>query len=265
MSHLLRAHAPISDAGWEEIDAEAHQRLTPALAARRLVDFEGPRGWEHSATNLGRVEDADSRIDGIVAQRRRVLALVELRAGFRVTRAELRDADRGAADVDFEDLDRAAHRIAEAENVAVFHGLEAAGIEGIVAASPHDAMEVPQHASAYAGVVARAVDVLKRAGLAGPYGMALSREEWTRVVESAEHGGYPLFEHLRLILGGPLVWSPGLEGAVVLSLRGGDFFLETGQDLAVGYDSHDAEAVELYIEESLSFRVATPEAAVAIG
>ncbi len=47
-------------------------------------------------------------------------------------------------------------------------------------------------------------------------------------------------------------------------MRGGDFLFESGQDLSVGYDAHDAEAVQLYIEESFSFRVATPEAAVAI-
>jgi uncharacterized linocin/CFP29 family protein len=32
----------------------------------------------------------------------------------------------------------------------------------------------------------------------------------------------------------------------------------------VGYESHDADRVSLYIEESYSFRVLTPEAAVAI-
>jgi uncharacterized linocin/CFP29 family protein len=58
------------------------------------------------------------------------------------------------------------------------------------------------------------------------------------------------------------VWAPGVKGAVVLSLRGGDFVLEAGQDLSLGYDSHDGESVRLYIEESFSFHVATPEAAV---
>ena len=42
MNHLLRSHAPISDAGWELLDAEARERLTPALAARKLIDFRGP-------------------------------------------------------------------------------------------------------------------------------------------------------------------------------------------------------------------------------
>jgi uncharacterized linocin/CFP29 family protein len=263
VNHLLRSHAPISDAGWTLVDEEARQRLAPGLAARRLVDFDGPHGWTYSATNLGRLEAADSSVEGVHARRRRVLPLVELRAPFTIARDELRDGDRGAEDVDLDDLDRAARQMAEAENALVFHGTED-GIEGIIPASPHPPMRLGEDPSSYTGVVARAVDVLKRNGLEGPYGLALSREQWTHVVETAEHGGYPLFEHLALILGGPIVWAPGVRGAVVLSLRGGDFLLEVGQDLAIGYESHDGDVVELYLEESLSFRSVTPEAAVAI-
>jgi uncharacterized linocin/CFP29 family protein len=50
----------------------------------------------------------------------------------------------------------------------------------------------------------------------------------------------------------------------VLSVRGGDFLFESGEDLSIGYESHDADAVNFYLEESVSFRVATPEAAVAL-
>src|SRR5437588_10732719 len=65
MNHLLRSHAPISDAGWDLLDREARERLTPALAVRKLVDFSGPHGWEHSATNLGRTTDlASPPVDG---------------------------------------------------------------------------------------------------------------------------------------------------------------------------------------------------------
>ena len=49
-----------------------------------------------------------------------------------------------------------------------------------------------------------------------------------------------------------------------MSLRGGDFLFESGQDLSIGYNAHDADSVHLYLEESFSFRVATPEAAVAL-
>ena len=60
------------------------------------------------------------------------------------------------------------------------------------------------------------------------------------------------------------MWAPGVTGAVVLSLRGGDFCFESGQDISIGYESHDADVVRLYLEESFSFHVATPEAAVAL-
>jgi uncharacterized linocin/CFP29 family protein len=262
MNHLLRHLAPISDAGWELLDGEARERLRPPLAARRLVDFAGPHGWRHSATNLGRVEAVDSpAANGVAAAQRRILPLVELRAEFSVSRAELADNDRGALDADLEQLDEAAQRIAIAENVAVFHGWAKAGIAGIAEASPVKAQALGASAEDYPRSVARAVEALREVGVEGPYGLALGPDEYTRVIETAEHGGYPLFDHLEKILGGPIVWAPGVKGAIVLSLRGGDFLFESGQDLAIGYGHHDADAVHLYLEESFSFRVATPEAA----
>jgi uncharacterized linocin/CFP29 family protein len=264
MSHLLRSHAPISEAGWALLDSEARERLEPALAARRLVDFSGPHGWEHSATNLGHVEELEgARCEGVAALRRRVLPLVELRAPFAISRAQLRDADRGAADIDLAALDLAAHRVAVAENVAVMRGWDGA-FTGIAQASPHEPLALPERPDAYPRPVARAIETLLSSGIAGPYGLALGREQYRLAVETAEHGGYPLLDHLREIAGGPIVWAPGVEGAVVVSMRGGDFLLECGQDLSIGYDSHDAEEVRLYLEESFSFRVATPEAALAL-
>ena len=56
--------------------------------------------------------------------------MVELRVPFSLPRGELRDADRGARDADLGPLDEAARRIATAENRAVFHGWEPAGITG---------------------------------------------------------------------------------------------------------------------------------------
>jgi uncharacterized linocin/CFP29 family protein len=265
VNHLLRSIAPISDAGWELLDQEATQRLAPALAARKLVDFSGPRGWDHSGTNLGRVgELSDGPVDGVGAHQRRVLPLVELRAGFSVSRAELRDADRGAADSNLESLVEAAQRMARAENSVVCHGFDAAGIAGITQAASHTPIELSDDFDAYPRHVAKAVEVLLEAGIDGPYGLALGPGCYTGVIESTEHGGYLVFDHLGKILDGPIVRAPGVNGALVLSLRGGDFLFESGQDLSIGYDSHDAETVHLYLEESFSFRVVTEEAAIAL-
>jgi uncharacterized linocin/CFP29 family protein len=261
MNHLLRGHAPLTDSNWKLLDEEAVERLEGPLAARRLVDFIGPQGWEHSAANLGRTEAIDGNEEGVSALRRRVLPLVEVRVDFTVSRQEMRDDDRGALDVDLESLDNAAHQIAIAENSAVFNGWATAGIGGVVEASPFEPEPLGPQADGYPRSVARAVEALREAGVEGPYGLALGPDEYIKVIETAEHGGYPLFDHLAKILGGPIVWAPGLSGAVAMSLRGGDFLLESGQDLSIGYDHHDADEVHLYLEESFSFIVATPEAA----
>jgi uncharacterized linocin/CFP29 family protein len=262
MNHLLRGHAPLTDSNWKLLDDEARDRLAGPLAARRLVDFVGPQGWEHSSTNLGRVEPVEVGEEGVKALQRRVLPLVEVRVDFTVSRSEMRDDDRGAVDVDLESLDLAAHQIAIAENSAVFNGWAKAGIQGVVESSPFEPEPLGASADSYTRSVARAIEGLREAGVEGPYGLALGPDEYIKVIETAEHGGYPLFDHLRKILdGGQIVWAPGLSGAVAMSLRGGDFLFESGQDLSVGYDHHDAEHVHLYLEETFSFIVATPEAA----
>lgn len=266
MNHLLRSHAPITEAGWSAIDEEARERLLPALAARRLVDFSGPAGWQHSATSLGRVRNLKGEpVKGIEARQRRVLELVELRAPFAMSRDELRDLDRGASDIDFDALDAAASRIAVAENLIVLQGLASAGMAGLVERSSHAPIALGKGAfERYPTHVARALEMLLSAGIGGPYALALGPDAYTGVLGTVEPGGYPLMDHLRQLLDGPLVWTPGLGGGVLLSRRGGDFLLDCGEDLSVGYLSHDDREVQLYLEESLSFRVVTPEAAVAL-
>ncbi|MGH8980785.1 MAG: family 1 encapsulin nanocompartment shell protein [Acidimicrobiales bacterium] len=264
MNHLLRSHAPVTDEAWQQLDDEARERLSPALAARKLVDFTGPLGWRHSATDLGRTTEISGPEGELRARQRKVLPFVELRAPFTVALDELRDAGRGALDVDLDELDDAARRVARAENVAVFHGWGAAGIAGISEASPLDPVGLGTSFAEYPSRVATAVEGLLERGVSGPYGLALGPEGYTGVVETTEHGGLVVFDHLRQILGGPIVWAPGVRGAVLVSLRGGDFAFECGQDISIGYDHHDAESAHLYLEESFSFRVVTPDAGVGL-
>ena len=264
MNHLLREFAPISDTAWAALDREAKDRLVPALAARRLVDFHGPSGWEHSAVNLGRVTDIDEPFFGLQALQRKVQPLVEVRASFALSRTELADFDRGATDIDVATLDDACMRVATAENLAVFHGWPTAGITGLVAGT-FPALPLSAEFTGYPGDVARAVETLRQAGITGPYGLALGPDAYTGAVVQSEGGGVIVFDHLRKILDGPVVSAPGLSGAVVVSLRGGDFTFHSGEDLAIGYHHHDADTVHLYLEESFTFVISTGEAAVALG
>jgi uncharacterized linocin/CFP29 family protein len=264
MNHLLRELAPVSDAAWAEIEDEVKPRITAYLAARKLVDFAGPHGWSHSATNLGRTVAVDGTSAGVEARQRQVLPLVELRAPFDVSRRELDDVERGASDTDFSALDDAARRLAVAEYTTVFHGNDGARITGLVEASGHAPIALGDDFERYPTLVAGAVSVLRESGIDGPYGLAIAPEGFTGIVETTEHGGALLLDHLNQILGGPVVWAPGIDGAAVVSLRGGDFVIDVGEDISIGYLAHTVDSVTLYLEESFSFRVLEPDAAVAL-
>ncbi|QJU52646.1 family 1 encapsulin nanocompartment shell protein [Herbiconiux sp. KACC 21604] len=265
MNHLFRELAPITPDTWAMLDDEARTRLAPMLGARKLVDFDGPHGWQHSSTSVGRVGPVvDAPAEGVIARSRVVLPLAELRAEFTLARSELDAAARGAIDVDLSALDEAAARLATAENSAVFNGWDAVGFAGITPSIPTATLVRDDDPSRFAQQVAAAAAQLKRSGIGGPYGIALDSDAWVNVEGGSDTGGTPLVEHLRRILDGPVEWVPGISGAVVVSRRGGDFVFESGQDVSLGYSHHTADSVTLYLEESFSFRIATPEAAVAL-
>ena len=71
-----------------------------------------------------------------------------------------------------------------------------------------------------------------------------------------------ILAHVQRLVDGPIVWAPAVDGAIVMSLRGGDFELVVGQDFSIGYLAHTEETVDLYIQESFTFRVLADEAAV---
>ncbi len=265
MNHLFRELAPITDSAWEQIEEEATRSLRHFLAARKLLDVSGPFGWEYSAVDLDRITQlSDPPTPGTEAAARKVLPLIEVRTPFTLKLSDLAAADRGATNIDLDPVVNAARLAATAEDGAIFHGYPAAKIEGLTSASVHDAVDISDDYDDYPSHVAKAVAVLRAAGVDGPYSIALGPRCYTGVVESTEHGGYPVFEHIKLILGGKIIWAPAVDGAVVISERGGDSEVVIGQDFSIGYRSVDGDDVNLYLEESFAFRVNSPEAAIAL-
>ncbi len=262
MDHLYRELAPITAAAWAEIEKDAKRTLKTICAARKLVDFVGPLGWETSAVSKGRVTPIAPPTTGKTeANQRQLLPVVELRQPFEMDRRELDAIDRGAQDFDTDPVIAAARVIAIAEDRAVFHGYPPVGIEGICAGSTQPVVALSDDYAAYPELVTAALNHLRDAGVDGPYAVALSERCYTGLME-ARVGGYPVLEHVRRLIDGPLVWAPGLDGAVVLSMRGDDFQLTVGQDFSIGYLDHDARTVQLYIEESFTFWLLSPQAAV---
>ena len=264
MNNLRRPLAPISSAAWSAIDEEARRVLKLKLAARKLVDFQGPLGPTAAAVTTGRIEKIEGDpAKGVHAERREAQHLIDLQTSFELDRGELDSVERGAKDPDLDPLKEAASRIAEAEDRAVFHGFAAGGIQGITERSPHKPVQIPPKYEEYPRAVATAIRDLHMAGVEGPYALALGPRCYEGLMQ-ATSGGYPVLKVVKNLIEGPVVWAPAVNGAVVLSQRGDDYELTVGRDLAIGYLDHTAERVRLYFTESMTFRVLTPEAAVAL-
>jgi uncharacterized linocin/CFP29 family protein len=228
-----------------------------------VVDVRGPDGFGLSAIGTGHVTNLAPPGEAVTARLRVARPLVELRATFDLDRQAIDDVERGAEDADWQPVKDAARQLAFAEDRAIFEGYMAGGIEGIREGSSNAPIVLPADAREYPMAFAQAISELRLVGVNGPYRAVLSADAYTAVSETSDHG-YPVLEHLRRIVGEEIIWAPAITGAFVLSMRGGDFALHIGQDVSIGYTSHTAESVRLYLQETMTFLLLAAEAAVAL-
>jgi uncharacterized linocin/CFP29 family protein len=263
MNNLYRELAPISAAAWASIEEEAKRTFALHCAGRKVVDVTGPDGATLAGTGTGHLTAINPPDDGVIAGLRAWRPVVQLRVPFTLERAAIDSVERGALDADWQPVKDAARKIAFAEDRAIVDGYAAAQITGVREASSNTPLTLPGEVRDYPDVVTKAVSALRLAGVAGPYSLLLSADAYTAVSETSDHG-YPIHEHIDRVIDGGIIWAPAISGALLLSARGGDFELRLGEDLAIGYLSHDSDHVQLYFQESLSFSVYTTEASVSI-
>ncbi len=263
MNNLYRELAPVTEAAWREIELEATRTFKRHIAGRRVVDVNGPCGAETAAVSTGHLLDVAPPGEGVIAQLRDSQPLVRLRVPFDVSRDAIDDVERGSQDSDWDSVKEAAKKLAFAEDRAIFEGYSAASISGIRACSSNQPLALPEDARGFPDVISQALSQLRLAGVDGPYSVLLSADAFTKVSETTEHG-YPIREHLSRLIEGDIIWAPAIDGAFVLSTRGGDFDLRLGTDVSIGYLEHDTETVRLYLQETLAFLCYTAEASVAL-
>jgi uncharacterized linocin/CFP29 family protein len=263
MNNLYRDLAPITDEAWGEIEEEATRTFKRHIAGRRVVDVSDPSGPVTAAVSTGHLLDVASPGDGVVAHLRESKPLVRLRVPFTIGRADIDDVERGSQDSDWDPVKEAAKQLAFAEDRAIFEGYAAASIEGIRASSSNPPLALPADPKQIPDVISQALSELRLAGVDGPYSVLLSADVYTLVSETTANG-YPILEHINRLVDGDIIWAPAIDGAFVLSTRGGDFDLQLGSDVSIGYLSHDADTVQLYLQETLTFLNYTAEASVAL-
>ncbi len=263
MNNLHRELAPISEGAWAQIEEETSRTFKRYVAGRRVVDTEGPGGVAMSAKGTGHLRNIKTSEEGVQARLRDVKPLVELRVPFKLNRQQIDDVERGAEDSDWQPAKDAARLLAFAEDRAIFDGYHAATIQGVRQGASNPVVALPADVRDYPDAVAQALSQLRLVGVNGPYSVLLSADAYTGLSETRDQG-YPVLEHVRRIVNGDIIWAPAIQGAFVLTTRGGDFGFYLGQDVSIGYLSHTDAIVELYLQESFTFLLLTTEAAVVL-
>jgi uncharacterized linocin/CFP29 family protein len=263
MNNLHRELAPISDAAWAQIEDETSRTLKRYLAGRRVVDVHGPEGSSLSAVGTGHLRAITTPGKGVISRQREAKALVELRVPFDLERQTIDDVERGANDSDWQPAKDAARKLAFAEDRAIFEGYDAAGIVGVRQGTSNPKKSLPADVRKYPQAFAEALSQLRLVGVNGPYAILLGADAYTELAETSDYG-YPVLEHVKRLVEGKIIWAPAIDGAFVVTTRGGDLDFYIGQDASIGYLSHTETHVRLYLQETFTFLYLTSESSVAL-
>ncbi|MCB0806044.1 MAG: bacteriocin family protein [Bacteroidales bacterium] len=261
MNILKKALAPLTDAAWNEITSEAAKVLDATLTARKFADIDGPNGFDFSAVSTGRLYTPGNQSKtGVNYGIRQVIPLIETRKPFTLDIWELDNVNRGAKDVNLDNMLKAAEEIALFEENFIYKGFKQGETKGLLKSSEHEQVKTPEDPEDFLKAVAAGVIRLRESWVKGPYSMVINDQVWTRLMKLTE--GYPLSKQLVKIIGGHIIVNPNIDQSLLISEQGGDYELVLGQDISIGYDSHDSEKVKLYFTESFTFRILSPEAII---
>ena len=259
MDWLRRASAPLSSEVWNAIDHAVVSASRQELAARRIADFEGPKGWDHVADPLGTTRPGPQARSGAARAVPDVVLLTEIHADFSLPWATVDAFARGARVMDTGPAEQAAREVALAEDDLAFNG--GPGSTGfLTGGGPDVKLGDWSVAAQVAADLIAAVSTLDGRGIPGPYAAVLDPTRFYAYLRAAaERRLSTEADRLEGLIRG-IHRSAVIRGGAVFSMRGGDFILTVGGDLTVGYRWHDAADVHLFCVETIGARLVTPGA-----
>ncbi len=259
---LRRGAAPLSAKVWKAIDETAVAMAKQTLTARRIADLDGPRGWKHVATQLGtfRSVSVPQTAASVRFSVPDVMLLTEIRCDFKLSWAAIDIFERVGPTLDPDPIEDAARNTALAEDRLIFYG--ASHRPGLLTStdSPRIALSDWSIPGRAVTDLLTAVEKLDSLGIKGPYEAILSPHHYYAYLKTTGEGGnYPAAKQLNLVIEA-VHSSPVVDGAVLLSTRGGDFIITVGGDFTVGYRAHDETSVHLFCVETIAAQLQTPQA-----
>lgn len=264
MDWLRRGVAPLPAEIWSAIEEAAVKAARDMLTARRFLDIEGPFGVGLTTIELGNDDYCRTPAEGEAgAVLGRALSVPMLRKSFRLSIRRVAAHLMNGQPLDLKPVEDAAEAVAAREEEMIYYGQKDFGLAGLLTADGRieatggDWTNVDQ---ALTDVLA-AVDRLDDAGFRGPYALVLEPTLYNGLFRRYPGTDMLQLEHLRRLCTEGIYKAP-IRGGAVVDPRVGKLIV--GQDLAAGYAAQDGIHHELYLAESLVFRLDDPRAVCTI-
>lgn len=259
MDLLKKSLAPITEAAWNEISEQTKKFLNIYLTGRKFIDIDGPNGPEMAGVSTGHLSiPSGNESGGVNYGIREFLPLTEIRKPFELDLWELDNIDRGSEDADIDPLEAAVKDLALFEEKAIYQGFKEGKIKGLEQSAQNKPVALPDDPNEFLNTLSAQLLSLQRDGVKGPYTIVLKDKKWQQLVTLAK--GYPVLKELKEIIQGQIIVNYSNDNSYLVSEQGGDYQLTLGQDISIGYDGHTTEKVKLYLTESFTFQVFSPEA-----
>ncbi|MGS0971710.1 MAG: family 1 encapsulin nanocompartment shell protein [Candidatus Izemoplasmataceae bacterium] len=243
--------APIATDAWEEIEERADEVIKATLSARKVLFVNGPLGLQKHAVSTGKLDIINTKKD-VTAGLYQVKPLLETRIKFALSRWELDNVLRGATDVELSPLEDAVKEIALYEEETIYNGNKEANIQGLTQLAA-TSFEVNNDASAILEAIASGVLTLQDAFAKGGYNLVVGDDFYKALAKP--HGAKLLLNIVEDLIGGSVVRSKVLKGALLLPYNHPDLELTIGQDYEIGYDMHDKQEVHFFAMNAFTLRV----------
>lgn len=265
MDPLNHAGAPLPDEVWREITDSAVEAARDMLTARRFLEIEGPFGVGLTTIELGNDDYCRTPSEGEAgAVLGRALSVPMLRKTFRLSIRRVAAHLQYGQPLDLSPVDSAAEAVAAREEEFIYYGQPEFGLPGLlnadgrIAATGGDWSDVDQALNDVLSAVTR----LDEAGFRGPYALVLEPALYNGLFRRYPGTDMLQLEHLRRLCTKGIYKAP-IQGGAVVDPRVGKIVM--GLDLSAGYAAQDGIHYQLFLAESLVFRLDDPRAVCTIG
>lgn len=243
--YLGRADAPLKSETWELLDKTMIEVAKTHLSGRRILPFEGPFGL-----GLKFVPLSTEAKEGVALSQ--AIPLVEIQKTFRLPKSDLAAYERDGVVLDTAPLIQATLECVQLEEQLIFQGLSE--VPGLLTVTDNQKMKLSswKEVGEAAQDIIEAVTALDEAGFPGPYSLALSPRRYNLLFRRYPQGNQTELEHIKAIVGAPIVKAPSLKKGGLLLVSGKTYAsLIVGQDMTIGFIGPDEEGLVFSISESL--------------